>query len=469
MASKRFIRTCTILIAFLCMFSLDVYSQAFKPVSSAETATVSLTLTEAIDYALRANRNLLQSGYSLQNQQLSLESVRSEFDVKIRPFSRVGIDDGRETIGGGIGFGKKFYSGIRASLSPGFEWAEDEYARTTAVSLGIPLLRGVGKKVNLDSVYGSRFSLRSSERTIYKNRVNVVLDTVAAAYDIAKQAELVKMYSFQRDRLEGHAATAKIKERVGLATPIDIYRAQIRKKDAENSLASAKEALSNAEDRLKLILSFPLEKNFSVSTPMSFEPIGIALKDATEVALSHRIEIDQRKDDITESQRNADLAKHNLLPRLDLVMDYKRFGFSDEFSESVTSGEDRWAINLTSDTDWARSREKVARRQSMLNVKTAQLNLTQQQDQIKLEVRRQLQALDKNLERIQIRRDQAGQAEAKLALAKVKFNYDMADNFDVIEAETERQRAQVDLLATEIDYIVGTYRLRSVLGTLIER
>jgi len=97
------------------------------------------------------------------------------------------------------------------------------------------------------------------------------------------------------------------------------------------------------------------------------------------------------------------------------------------------------------------------------------LNLIQQEDEIKREVRRQLQALEKDLERIQIRRKQERQAEEKLALAKIKFNYDMADNFDVIEAETERQRAKVDLLSTETDYIIGTYRMRSVLGTLIER
>jgi outer membrane protein len=45
----------------------------------------------------------------------------------------------------------------------------------------------------------------------------------------------------------------------------------------------------------------------------------------------------------------------------------------------------------------------------------------------------------------------------------------MANNFDVIEAETELQQARVDLLSMDTEYIVGTYNLRAVLGTLIER
>jgi len=464
------IRVGVILVLLLFSISQNTFSQDHNSTSLNAVNTISLTLTEAIDFALRANRNLLQSGYGLQNQQLSLESTWSEFDIRVKPFSRAGVADGEGIIGGGVGFDKKFGSGIRASLSPGIEWADDQYTGTTGVSLGIPLLKGFGKKVNLDPVYGSQFSLRTAERTIYTSRVNVVLDTVFAAYDITKQTELVKLYAFQRDQLEGHATTARIKERAGLATPIDIYRAEIRQKDAESSLASSRESLSNAKDRLKLILSLSLEKDIHVSTPMTFEPVRITLDDAIKLALEHRVEIDQQQDSIAEARRNVDITKHNLLPRLDLVMDYERFGFSDQFREKVWfPGEDRWAFYLSSDTDWARTREKIAHRQSILNVKTVKLNLIQQEDEIKREVRRQLQALEKDLERIQIRRKQERQAEEKLALAKIKFNYDMADNFDVIEAETERQRAKVDLLSTETDYIIGTYRMRSVLGTLIER
>jgi outer membrane protein len=77
--------------------------------------------------------------------------------------------------------------------------------------------------------------------------------------------------------------------------------------------------------------------------------------------------------------------------------------------------------------------------------------------------------LRKNKERIEIREEQIRQAEGKLALARVKFNHGMANNFDVIEAETELQRSRVDLLSVKTDYIVGTYNMRAVLGTLVDR
>lgn len=71
-------------------------------------------------------------------------------------------------------------------------------------------------------------------------------------------------------------------------------------------------------------------------------------------------------------------------------------------------------------------------------------------------------------ERVEIKKEQIRQAQGKLALSKIKFNYDMAGNFDVIEAETELQRGKVDLLTSRIDYIEGTYKMRAALGTLLE-
>ncbi len=181
------------------------------------------------------------------------------------------------------------------------------------------------------------------------------------------------------------------------------------------------------------------------------------------------MELEQTKDEIQEAKRKSGIARHNLLPQLNLVMGYARSSSSDDFGRSMRFDEDTWSINLVSSTDWARTSEKAAFQQTLINIKTARLNLEAKQDEIKRDVRRQLEALMKAEERMKIRNEQIRQAEGKLALAKIKFNHGMADNFDVIEAETELQRTRDNLLSIETEYIVGTYRMRAVLGTLIER
>jgi len=185
--------------------------------------------------------------------------------------------------------------------------------------------------------------------------------------------------------------------------------------------------------------------------------------------MKNRVELEQAQDDMRQARRNSRIAKHNILPRLNVVLNYNRFGSSDDFSESTSLDETRWGIQLVSSTDVARSSEKAAYRQSLINVETVRLNREARRDEINRQVRTQLIALDAAEKRITIRKDKVTQAEGKLSLAKIKFSYGMADNFDLIEAEQELLQARVDILSARIDYLTGIYSLRAVLGTLIER
>ena len=249
---------------------------------------------------------------------------------------------------------------------------------------------------------------------------------------------------------------------------MDIYRAEIRLKDAEENLTRARESLRNAKDELKVLLAMPLEVPIDVLAPFNTEPVNIGVNDAIDVALRRRVELQRAEDDVQEAKRRSRVAKHNLLPQLNLVMDYARSTFSEDLGAVIRFDEDLWRIKLVSTTDWARSSEKAAYQTSLINLKTAQLNYQVEEDNIKRQVRENLEALSKARQRISIRNQQINQAEGKLALAKTKFDHGLASNFDVIEAETELEQARVNLLSVQKDYIVGIYEMRAALGTLIE-
>ncbi len=453
------------LIASLSLIVLNLFGFA-TDLQAEENNVISLNIEEAINLALEANRTLLNSASGVETQKLFLHTAESEFDVKIRPSANAGISDAAGTLGAGISLEKKFRTGTKVSVSPYIGKSEDEYSGTFGISFEVPLLRGFGGKVNLDRSDRSRFSLRTAERSFFLSQINVVLDTVSAVYDMVRQKEIVRLFESQAGRLKEHAETAKIKEKVGLASPLDIFRAEIHLKDSENSLTFAKEALRNAGDRLKLILAIPLDETAEVSAPLESEDVRIS-DDAFKIALNHRIELQQAEDEIREAERRSDIAKHNILPQLDMVMSYERHDSSQDLEHSMGFNEDRWSLNLVSNTDIARTSEKADFQQSLITLRTARLNLETKRDEIMREVRRESESLNKSQERILIRKEQIRQAEGKLALSKIKFNHGMADNFDIIEAETELQQARVNLLSSQTDYIVGIYRMRAALGTLI--
>lgn len=430
-----------------------------------------LTLEQAIARALEANRNMLSSQYGVRNDELSLKLSQSFFDVKVVPAGSLGVyggDDNVKTYGLGVSFEQKFLYGTRASIGPRFNKSGEFYSSEIDLIVDQPLLRGLGKDVNLDGIRSAEFSLRNSRRGLYQTKVNTILETVTAAYEVIKQAELVKLNSTLAERVRGHAESARVKEKSGLATSMNVYRAEIRLKDFENTLSLAREAFQDAQDRLKTVLAYPLESEIDVSAPLAIFSVMLTQDEAIDTALKNRVDYMRVLDELKEARRKTEVADHNILPGLNLLFSYSRYGSEDSFGSSTKLNNDRWNLILMSSTSLPLTAEKTAYLQSLNAVETTRLRLDAKQDEIKREVRKQLTSLRKLEERIDLRKKQISQAEGKLALASVKFAHDLADNFDIIEAETELQQARVNLLSAEIDYIIGTYNLRAVLGTLIE-
>lgn len=432
-----------------------------------------LTLADAINLSLHVNRSLRSSAYGVKSQEYGLTAAESEFEWKYAPATTAIASEESESIGAGITAAKKFTLGPVVSLNPEFiknefSGVEGGWQAKFGVALTVPLLRGLGSEINLDSINTAEFSLRSVQRSHHLAKINLVLETVAAVYSIVQQRELVNLNQSQTNSFQSHAMMATTKEKIGLASPIDVYRAQIRLKDAQDSLSRSREALRNAGDRLKIILAAPLDMAIQVVAPLDYQPLDINLEKAVASAMQNRVELEQVDDEIENVRRSSRLAKHNLKPQLDLVGRYNRLAIDDLFVRTIRLEEDFWSINLVSTTDWRRTAEKANYQRSLLAVKTAELNRWAQVDGIKREVRQVFDSLLKAEERMQIRNEQIDQARGKLALAKTKFRHGMANNFDVIEAETELQEARTNLLAAKIEYIVGTYRLRAGMGTLIE-
>jgi outer membrane protein TolC len=439
-----------------------------------ETAGTVMNLDQLLERALRANRSILQNGLQVQSRQYGLRSAESAFDWKVQPVANLGLSKSEDSTEQATGISseirKKSSLGIEVSLAPSIAYVKDSGTSSgVGVSLSVPLLRGFGREYNFDSVRAADFALATSTRNVYLAEVDVVLETVTLVYEILRQQELVKLYTLQDKRLQGHAATARIMETTGLSTPIDTYRAEIRLKDVQEQLNVAQERYHASVDRLKVLLAFPMETRLRVEAPLSYKPTRIKMKEAEKIALDNRLEMQQAKADISEASRKSRVAERKLLPDINLVATYRKNTFLEGLSSSELYYGDYWSVGLTSSTDFSRTAEKSAYQQSLLELRRVKLEQQNRRDTIVAEVNKQLTALEKEEHRIALRREQIVQARGKMRLAEIKFSHGMGDNFDLIESETELQRAKTDLLSEKTSYIVGQYRLRAALGTLLKQ
>ena len=438
-------------------------------------AKIALTIDQAINLAMLSNRNIASSQYSAESQRYSIDAARALFDLKLIPAGGVSLTGGSNTDGNsvsaGLQFQKKLEYGTSVSVGPQLTrstWQSiDQYTTDIGITVTQPLLRGRGREITTDSVQSADSVYKTSLRNVYQTKVNTVLETISTFYDAIRQMEMLRLYEKMGARLQGHSDVARAKEKVGLTTPMDTYRAEMPLREAENSMIMASEAFQDAKDRLKLILALPQNTEMEVTVPEAPDFRELPLNDVIDTAIKNRIEIVQIKEDISEAERKSAVTKHNILPELNLVLGYGRYGTADTMGQSTVFDLDRYTVSLQAGSDIFRTAEKAAYQQSLLNIKTLRMNAESKKDDISRQVRKQWLSLKEAVKRMGIRRSQIKQGEEKLALAEVKFAHAMADNFDIIEAEKELLNARGNLLAAEIEYAIGSYNMKAIMGTLV--
>jgi outer membrane protein TolC len=88
-------------------------------------------------------------------------------------------------------------------------------------------------------------------------------------------------------------------------------------------------------------------------------------------------------------------------------------------------------------------------------------------DDIVREVRETIRNLHETASRIELQEERAQEAARQLEISRLKFKYGMTNNFDLIDAESVLSIARTNVENARAQYIVGLYRLRAAMGTLL--
>jgi outer membrane protein len=453
-----------LLVVLLSILARTAVADDGAAVSIPENMTISLE--RAIEIALSQNLSLRRTHLSVADSHIALKSKQADFDIKVVPtglLEYTSADQGEWHAG--LTFSKKTTDGITVSILPETVNRGDGYETGVGAALNIPLLRGLGRDNAMDGVYTGLFAYENARLSFYRQQVDIALQAVTAVYNTIKTQQQIVFLENQTKNLREHLSLAKIKEKNGLITAIDLYRAEIRIKEVQDDLTTIKEEYANALDRVKEVLAIPQQGTIAVTAAVDLQPVGISLEKAQQIALENRIELEQSQLSIREAQRKQALAKNNLLPQLDMKVLYNRF------AENTRSGlpDDSWTVSLSSNTDLFRTAESNEYERSKISARQATIDYQDQKERIAKDVRTQLNSLDKQERLIAISKEQIIQTTGKLKLSESKFRHGMGNNFDLLESQTQLQRVKTNLLFETINYIIGTYRLRSVLGTLVTR
>lgn len=450
------------------------YCQEENDKQKEEQIGLVLNLETALSRVLQFNRSLLNTAEEVTSAEFGIALAENEFQIHLTPNSRIGYVGGKgETglsAGGGIDISKKWQTGTQLTLSPNLFKINDHYRTEIRALFSQPLLRGLGKDYQLSSLRGAQFGLRMAYRHLYMAQVQLILRTIQTLYEIVKGEKALSLHQESYRRIKQFYQAACLKEKLGLSDSLDIYRAEMEMRYAEESLNLAQERLQEAEDLLRDLLALPLDQPIQVHLPLICTPSSYEMEEAVQIAWQNRMEMDQSEDQLRENQRLSRLAKKNLYPELNFVVNYSNCGEDEFFTRACTRRrESTWGVGFTTSADFSPFGEQVAYQQSQLVVEAAERGIDQAKATIVLEVKKGLRHLKKTQQRMQLQEEQIKIAQGELHLAKLKFDRSLTDNFHVIQAEKGLRTAQQAYWSALVDHLVGEFQLLAALGLLIDK
>ncbi len=446
---------------------------AFALASARAEGAQELTLAQAVRIALQSNPQVVESSLAHEASGIGLETSRSDFDFRIVPtttLARIGSNAFTSSTGVnssvGLQVARRFETGTVVSIGPSFNRTGADRNTTLTASLEQPLITGWQRDITLDGVRRAEFQLAASHRALDQVREQVALETIGAYYAVMREQSVVAFSAAQRERIERHARIAETKERSGIIGPMDRYRATIRLKDAEDALNQARVAELAALNRLRRALDLPVDVALTLHPPgeVRLPEIGRVESDALDL----RPELLELRAQYEEAVRQARVAEKRIQPELTLLVTAGQATQPDPLLvQFLPATQRQWSVSLQASSDLRRTAERNAWRQARLRVDSVRAALDARVENVRRQVRDHILLLADMRTRIALREDQIRQAEARLALAQVKFAHDMANNLDVIEAEGELQRAESSAAATRADYALGVYQLHALGGQLL--
>jgi outer membrane protein TolC len=440
-----------------------------------QTGPVKLNLESSINLALRAQKPLGSALSAVDLSQANVNLAEGEFNIRIVPRGDAGYTGGGRagdgiTVGVGLDVLKKFQNGTIFTVTPSIMRVGKNYQTNLRLLLSQPLLRGFGKEYTLDGVYSARFANRNAIRNLYLAKIQLILQTIQSIYEITRQKYLVLLDEDSLERIKKFYAATKIKQKIGIGDTLDVYRAEIELRRAEDNLNHSKDRYQDACDNFRDLLGLPSDFAFEVDAPIDYTPIELPFPEAVEIAIQNRIEVDLAEDQAQESKRQVRIAKKNLKPELNLVLDYTSCGFDEVFTGSWTCRrENKWGFGFTTSSDFNNLALQTAYQQSKNASKDACLYIDQVKEMIALEVKKGLRFLQRAQQRITLQQEQINNSSKEFKFSNLKFDHGYVSNFDLIQAETNLRIAQGAMLGAIIDHKIGEYQFLAVLGTLADK
>ncbi|MEJ2724634.1 MAG: TolC family protein [Deltaproteobacteria bacterium] len=255
--------------------------------------------------------------------------------------------------------------------------------------------------------------------------------------------------------------------KVGMIPINELLQAEVELANSKQALVRAEIAARTARAAFNTILARPVNEPFDIQDILTYKPSGGDYESFVKEALANRPEIRAVENRLLQADQQIRLAKSKYYPEIAFNYDYIKDG--DSFDVSGFPGDEdtgRWeATAVATWTFWQWGKTYY----SMKEQESAKKELFQAKwaldDQIRLEVKEAMLALEREEKNIPTTQKAVEQGEENLRVSSERYKAQVTTITEVLDAQTRLSQARLNYYRALYDHNLARARLEKAIGT----
>jgi len=389
-----------------------------------------LDLRPAVDLALRHNLTVLLA----EERKDEAQGRRTEARSLLLPNVSGAIVQQNATVNlAAQGFEPGIFPGLSSTLIGPFN-RFDARAQLVQSIFDLSAIRGYE---------AARSDVRAADYEVDLARQQVIEAAALAYLNALSTARAVESANANLALADELLTLARDRHDAGVATGLDVTRAETRVAQERGNLARALSDANRALTTLLRVVGIPLEAEVTLTDPLHFTPEVLPALDALVAeAKQNRLEVRVAEEHVHANRSVRRSAQAERLPSLDFAGDY---GLSGNTPRENALPTHVYGVRLSVpifNGGATEGRIQVAKSRE----REAELMLGNVRGQVEEEIRLAVRDEETTLVEVQAATQQVTLATRQLAMARDRFAAGVANNIEVVEAQT----ALADARQTEI-------------------
>ncbi len=443
-----------------------------------------LTLDEAMTVAENNSPAMQQTKLSLVRSQENLNaqnaSLKSKFSLSLNP---IGYSHGRSfndlvsqwvTTENTESYGTFTVSqpilltdatislvnqfGYQHSYSDYTEETTEGFNNNLSLQLNQPLFTYNRTKMELEQL---ELSVENTQLSYAIQLLSLERQVTQSFYSVYQQQQSLDIAREAFENMQQSHDIIQNKVDAGILAREELFQAELNLATTRSDYEDQQVSLENAKDNFKLLIGMDLYDDFIVLPNVSVDPVNVDLSFAIEQGLTNRMELRQRE--ITIENSEFDLIQTKSFNEFygNLSLSVGLFGDNDKLGNIYENPTDNQNVSLSLSVplwDWGEKKSKV--KASEASIESNQISLTDEKNNIILDIRQVVRSLNNLLNQIDIARQKVESAQLTYELNLEKYKNGDLTGLDLSQYQNQLSQSQLSYTKALISYKLELLNLK---------